>query len=1259
MDIRRHNRITALLLALVMLLPLISIPAFAEEAEAGAELLWKESFDGKTLGDVATAYPATSQIKAADKDADAHGDVLQIDVKGVGATEYYLWQDQNHSWPLTNVTVADGIVTGDANGATWSGAINSETASPSVKVSAKNGEATEEAYYVVTGAYADAVGGKINVGQPAHFRNPAVSSEDVATLALTMDLYFAPGTKTDSGISARMSAVTASGNQNVELFEIMAYGTYVTFKPHENGAYVGTSESFNVPTGTWVTLTILIDTATAVRTVYVNGEFVSQMTNRTPLNTAVSPRASQLQFQIDRGSIPGNLDGYVQVDNVAMTAGDLMELPAFENTYYYADFEMHEGVSQENFQKYYLSNGVGNYLASSARPYTEANGNTAMKMDFLWGTDNAGNNNVPHNLPIPALSYKETEKIYMEVKYYIEPNSKGTIENQFYCFLNNGTSASWINLFRIDSSNGSLMATGLVNSGSYLTIGEWNTVGVIFNLVNGDVELYLNGMYAATQNCGKTNVTLCRNADNPVSTGGWIVAKVLTNKTPSPETLAGSFMVDDCRMMTLDALPAEYGYLYYNSFGTTKNDTQPSNGVSAIAVSGSKVTNKYSSNAWAVDFKVQSKSAAMEGDLNRDLNPLFKVPALSYTTTPSIVIETDYFIETDARGQIQSQIRTLTHDGATVNPDTGKTDNTYVDLYVINFADPKGGATIQCEGGAQYGTAKLSLGAWNTVSVVIDMVKAMKKIYLNGELVADTNLKPAYSYWTNIAFDEGKLVVGKANKVVGEGTFHVDNIKVFEGTAPSVTPVESNVTDFSEFDRVLGESVLGGTGFINVPALATYASVDGDIAARLGIGPARSYEDYALVAKGPKVKWDLTWDPENPLTGTIGETEYTFTEADGKYTTVIDDVTYYVTTAGEAELIYNDTNVGSPLKAVHGSISYDTSKYAVLEANYYIEEGSKGIIESQGEGFYSGTSKVSYTNLFEINLSNGRLDNSGLYLEIGAWNKVTVVIELASGSLTLYGNGVWAKTKTVKTNLTTAENTWSVAKIKRQSGSVPNPTIYSGGLLVDDISVYALDTAPMSSVGDRFLSDADLNAYADALLEGVNGASIRLSDPTGLRFATCVDTDRLAYLETLFGEGCVAKMGTLIAPASYLDPANERGNTNGVFTKAALEALPYTSKYVDVAFDNVYFSGDAALNTEDGAYMVGSIVNFKEGNIAREFVGAGYVTISVGDFEYTVYGETCTRSAKQVAQAALADESIDWDALGYKDLLTAYATYGE
>lgn len=114
-----------------------------------------------------------------------------------------------------------------------------------------------------------------------------------------------------------------------------------------------------------------------------------------------------------------------------------------------------------------------------------------------------------------------------------------------------------------------------------------------------------------------------------------------------------------------------------------------------------------------------------------------------------------------------------------------------------------------------------------------------------------------------------------------------------------------------------------------------------------------------------------------------------------------------------------------------------------------------------------------------------------------------------------------------------------------------------------------------------------------------SGASIRYSDPTGMRFYSNVDKDQLSTLENY---GATVQLGTLIAPNDYLDVSGLNFNMSKNFIN-----VKYDSRNWFVEDD---FSG-----------FVGSIVSIKEKNLNRAFVGRGYATITLGDFEKTIYAD--------------------------------------
>ena len=140
-----------------------------------------------------------------------------------------------------------------------------------------------------------------------------------------------------------------------------------------------------------------------------------------------------------------------------------------------------------------------------------------------------------------------------------------------------------------------------------------------------------------------------------------------------------------------------------------------------------------------------------------------------------------------------------------------------------------------------------------------------------------------------------------------------------------------------------------------------------------------------------------------------------------------------------------------------------------------------------------------------------------------------------------------------------------------------------------------------------------------------DGASVRLSNPTGLGFTSRIS--RADYDEAVATYGAEnVSTGTLIAMTS--DVA-----TLGAFTHAGLEAEGV--KYLDV--ENKGFK-NAATAQSDGYYAWrGSIVNMYAHNHAKNFSAVGYYCVN-GEYTYTTYdAEDNSRNVRLVANAAYYD----------------------
>ena len=160
------------------------------------------------------------------------------------------------------------------------------------------------------------------------------------------------------------------------------------------------------------------------------------------------------------------------------------------------------------------------------------------------------------------------------------------------------------------------------------------------------------------------------------------------------------------------------------------------------------------------------------------------------------------------------------------------------------------------------------------------------------------------------------------------------------------------------------------------------------------------------------------------------------------------------------------------------------------------------------------------------------------------------------------------------------------------------------------------------SIGDAVAADGSngifarwtKNGYAFSLTADSVGieteleASIRLNEKTGIRFYTSVDTD---VIEAYKNDGYTVELGTLISPEDLVED----------------ELTFETEKFIDVKYES-----DVLYENGEFKGIVGSIVNLKECNIARNFVGRGYMKLTKNGETQVVYSKSVsTRSAKYIA----------------------------
>ena len=173
--------------------------------------------------------------------------------------------------------------------------------------------------------------------------------------------------------------------------------------------------------------------------------------------------------------------------------------------------------------------------------------------------------------------------------------------------------------------------------------------------------------------------------------------------------------------------------------------------------------------------------------------------------------------------------------------------------------------------------------------------------------------------------------------------------------------------------------------------------------------------------------------------------------------------------------------------------------------------------------------------------------------------------------------------------------------------------------------------------GNKGKTWSESGCVTDITLKTLPGASVRLNDPTGLRFDTEIKKSTLDAL--LKADNVTVQIGTLIAPTKYVKAA-------GTFTADALDTYKNEQgfafdPYINVPFDTTVYK---FLEETDTAYTFsGAVANLFESNYNLAYSAVGYLTITVGELSVTFYSDYIeqdhSRTIASVARAAYNDRA--------------------
>lgn len=261
----------------------------------------------------------------------------------------------------------------------------------------------------------------------------------------------------------------------------------------------------------------------------------------------------------------------------------------------------------------------------------------------------------------------------------------------------------------------------------------------------------------------------------------------------------------------------------------------------------------------------------------------------------------------------------------------------------------------------------------------------------------------------------------------------------------------------------------------------------------------------------------------------------------------------------------------------------------------------------------------------------------------GKWQLITVVYDPVANNMRIYVDGEYYATNTI--------NNGDIATLMTQIKIAKSITLgswncewwrygdYKG--LIDDFNLWN------SALSENEIKELYQTTKTEdkGLFEMAPGGSIRVAQPYGLRFQVRMDADIKTYVEKYNG-----KVGMFIFPADYLADNGAEGDVYYQSVEELVKNAPNNHR-INLDLTKKLYEKDSYW------YGNGAIVNIKEKNMAREFVGIAYYEVNgVLVLADTSEVKNTTRSASQVALLTHADKTNEFSD-GTKQLLAQYIDY--
>lgn len=822
---KASKRILSMILALMMILPLISIPVFAEESN----VIWAgENFDAGTWSNMRT-WPASTQIVSKDGGADK---ALKVDIKGVAhpsrTAPYYAWQSDSVILEITNYSYdsATNTVTGKV---TVSG---TEYDISGTLDTGANATCAGGTFRVYSPEMVDAKTGYYNVASAAVAQNPQITTANDSTVVLQYKVWFEAGSK-----GKLASRIYTSAGKYVELFGFEANGTTVTLLQHENSEMVAGAAK-TLQTETWYTISVEVDLNDQWRNVYLDGVYAFTGRSFANANFWDLPATFDLGaaqwniIQINRGyNAKTDLGGSVMIDDLCILDSKVLDsftkAAAFSKTEDFESFDANHTITTAD----------GYNSGSTIVPYNkvlsetvEGEDNKFVRLPYLCAdlaNYTTGTTNYDKTLQMnhSQITKANGKYVVIEADYRYEAGMSGTIETQLdkYKFdlesANGATDAGsavstnvygktgrYMSLYTINLSNGSIInqSTGLTATGAEgLIENQWNHISFVLNLDDTSYYLYVNGYlygYGAKLNgmYSSGGWKTCTNISNIVVTSNCVIFSKVNKVTAAYK--AASDVKDDY---------SDANYLDIDNVTLRSSNEEPvivMPPVDALedfesgAFSNATTNTAYNKILTEADNKfvrvpllydgTGSNTITTNGYTNYDRTVTMKHTQISTENGKYAVLTVDYRPHAEANastGTIEIQINGYKFDAlvandsqrsveprsgtyAKVEEDVKGITGIFLKLFDINLAT--GELTGNTSTSLQKTGAKgLNLDEWNTIQFVMNLEDSSSSLFVNGALYGTSEKMSAtssewyfYTNPSNIVWTANCTFAAKVNK---------------------------------------------------------------------------------------------------------------------------------------------------------------------------------------------------------------------------------------------------------------------------------------------------------------------------------------------------------------------------------------------------------------------------------------------------------------------------------------------------------------